>query len=338
MTTGTPQAATGGAAQILRDAFTRHLGYKALALLIALVFFYTRETESVSNRTLSIAVIAMLDPGEAQILVSDFPEQVTLKLQGPVSVLKDLRSQDVGPAVVSLEDIKDTEFRFNRNNFNLPEGVKIVKIYPDSVPVKFEDRASKEIPIVPDLQGKVLPGRYLGEAITIKPEKVVVTGARSAVERIQRWETEPLYVDDLEPGLHEIEVALAAPKIANVYPEKDTSAFVGLEVLQKFTEKWVRQIPVLLDEIPDTTGITVKPPTVSIYVKGPEEYVKTLDAESMNVYTTLSAEELAKTGSYLQKVSWAPPPEGVEFLKVQPPKVSVINHSPIALKNEQAGQ
>lgn len=319
----------------LRKAFTRNLGAKVLAVAIAVVFFYTRETESISHRTLSIPVIAMLDPGEDRILVSEFPEQVTLRLQGPVSVLKELRSQDVGPAVVPVMEIEGHKFRFSRGNFNLPDAVKITKIYPEAVPVQFEERATKEVPLSPEIRGKPPEGRFLGEKIQIQPRKVLIAGAKSAVDRVQRWETEPIYVDELDPGKHDIELTLAPPKLANVYLEQEITASVSLEIKQNIIEKWVRQIPIGIEGVKDHTGITVKPANASAYVRGPEEDVQELTADHLNIYATLSEEELMEPGNYPKPVMHDPPPQGSEFVKVVPLRVMVVNRSPAALKQDK---
>ena len=315
----------------LRNALTKNLGSKGLAFALTVVFFYMHETESMSQRTLSVPVIAMLDPGQDRILVSGFPEQVTLRLQGPVSVLKELRSQDVGPAVVPVTEITDQQFRFTRQNFNLPESVKITTIFPEAVPVEFEDRIEKQVPLEAEIRGTTAPGRYLGDRITIKPEVVTIAGARSAVERINRWQTEPLYVNELEPGLHEINLNLAPPDIANVYLKEESSASVTVEVLQKTMTKWFRKVPIGVEGI-EPAGITVKPTTVSVLVTGPEETVRPLDENMLNFYARLSGEELITIGPFQKPVEFAEPPPGVEFTKISPTKVVVTNHSPEALK------
>lgn len=322
------------AATWTRGALTHNMGFKVLAIALSLIFFYTRETESISHRTLSIPVIAMLDPGEDRILVSGFPEQVSLRLQGPVSVLKELRSQDVGPAVVPITDITEQQFHFTRQNFNLPDAAKITMIYPESVPVQFEEKTQKEVPLDVEIQGTPAPGRYLGEEIKIVPEKITIAGARSALERIQKWDTEPVYVEDLDPGHHVIDLTLAPPKLANVFIEHEPTASVTIEVLQKEMSKWIRKVPVGVEGI-DPAGITVKPATVSVYVRGPEEVVKPLDMDRLNFYATLTDEELITVGSYQKAVEHAPPPEGVEFVKIVPSKTIVINRSPAALKAEK---
>lgn len=318
----------------LRDALTKNLGFKALAIALALIFFYTRETESISHRTLSIPVIAMLDPTEHRILVSGFPEQVTLRLQGPVSVLKELRSQDVGPAVVPITEIKEQQFRFTRDNFNLPEAAKITMIYPESVPVQFEERIERIVELQVDIQGTPSSGRFLGDEIKVEPKTVTVTGARSAVQRIEKWDTEPLYVEELGPGLHVIDVNLAPPSHANVYIEHEPTASVTIEVLQKEMAKWIRKVPVGVEGI-DPAGITLKPPNVSVYVRGPEEVIIPLEMDMLNFFTKLTEEELITVGSYQKTIEHAPPPEGVEFVKIVPLKIMVINRSPAALKADK---
>ena len=318
----------------ITDALTKNLGFKALAVVLALVFFYTRETESISHRTLSIPVIAMLDPAEDRILVSGFPEQVTLRLQGPVSVLKELRGQDVGPAVVPIKEIKEHQFRFTRQNFNLPDAAKITMIYPESVPVQFEDRIQKKVPLIVEVKGMPAPGRYLSEEITIAPEKVNITGARSSVEYITDWDTEPVFVDELGPGKHVIDLTLAPPKLANVFIEHEPTATVTIEVLQREMAKWIRKVPVGVEGI-DPAGITMKPPTISVYVSGPEEVIHPLNVDMLNFYTTLTDEELITVGSYPKVIEHAAPPAGVSFVKIVPSKAIVINRSPAALKAEQ---
>src|SRR5439155_13761980 len=74
-----------------------------------------------------------------------------------------------------------------------PFGVEIVQVTPPSIALVFERSASRQVPVVPAVEGVPAPGFTVGKP-TSNPKTVEVVGPESAVARVTEALTEPVSV------------------------------------------------------------------------------------------------------------------------------------------------
>jgi len=309
---------------VITKFFFENFSYKVVAGICALVFFYSFQTEKIGTRTISCDVITIMDPPtDKYILTSHFPSQVAMKVEGPISVLKVLKSQDIGPIIIPISDFNSRIYKFDEKIIqSLPKGVRILKFYPDSVPMQFERRIEKFVPVIPSIEDGLPPGRVLASAIKILPEKIKIKGAESSIKKVDKWETQPVYLASLMPGIHEIKVGLSSPKLSHVTTEDETVT-IRIEIDYKMTTKWFKNIPVVIEKNEMVKNATIRPQSVSVLLSGPEEILKGLTPESLYFFVEVSHGEISAGGTISAEVKHGPLPEKTTIIKIYPPKVTV---------------
>ena len=113
------------------------------------------------------------------ILKSINPDQVQVRL-------------DLSKAIVG-----QNSFTITNENIKLPPGVLLKKMEPSVVDVVLDIKIKKELPVQVDWIGK-LPIYLVLTDVKVKPEKVVVVGGRSILEKISTLYTEKIRLDTIE--------------------------------------------------------------------------------------------------------------------------------------------
>jgi hypothetical protein len=82
-------------------------------------------------------------------------------------------------------------------------GLKILRVMPDTIVLSFEGRAEKRVPVRPRVTVKCAPMFRLGDTIKTIPAYVMVSGAEALVKRINYVETEPKNYTGLNKAVNE---------------------------------------------------------------------------------------------------------------------------------------
>lgn len=301
-----------------------NIGYKLIALLCSLIFFFSFKTERMGTRTISTDIIAIMEsPSDDYILVSQFPSQVAMKLEGPMSALKSLKGEDIGPLVIPISDFKSKDFTFDESVIEvLPKAVDVVRFYPDSIPLRFERRIEKILPVEPSIEGTPAPGRLMKIPVAVSPERVKVKGAESSMKKIEKWETQAIYVDSLGPGIHEVKVNLLPPRISHITLEEE-EVTVKIEIAYKIMDKWFRHLPLVADGAAGK-NVLIRPGKVSVLLSGPEEFLKPLTVDQLYFFVEVTESDLETGGSFQKEVKYSSLPEATAPTKLTPAKVTLI--------------
>jgi len=79
----------------------------------------------------------------------------------------------------------------------LPNQIEIHKIEPREIPVTFEQKYSKKVPVVLTHQFTFKDGYFQKGDVVIKPDSITITGAKSVVDSIQYYRADTLRLQDL---------------------------------------------------------------------------------------------------------------------------------------------
>lgn len=119
-----------------------------------------------------------------QYVVSGVPEHITVTLEGPNSVLVPTVRQRNFDVFVDLQDLGEGEHTVEVEHAKVPDELSIY-IEPKTIPVKIEERASEEFPVLIDyINMDELPEGYELKNAEVDPETVTITSSRSIIEQI----------------------------------------------------------------------------------------------------------------------------------------------------------
>ncbi len=171
--------------------FFQDLRYKLLALGIALLLWVVASGTSSVERGFDVPIAFQGVPDDL-VIVDKSTDEVNLRVSGSRAALRGVSPGameyrlDVSGAKQGMAD-----YEVDVSQFDLPRGAKIVSRSPSSVMVKFERRGSKVVRVRPDLEGEPEAGFQVA-GVSVEPDRVRITGARSEVMRLNEVITETI--------------------------------------------------------------------------------------------------------------------------------------------------
>jgi len=107
-----------------------------------------------------------------------------VRLRASPGIIHALTQADVS-AQIDLSGAKEGEriIHLTADSIRVPFGVKVVRISPASLILRFEETLQKEVPVRPRVAGQPASGYEVGE-VTSRPASVRVSGPRSRVEKV----------------------------------------------------------------------------------------------------------------------------------------------------------
>lgn len=164
-------------------AWRKNLGYKVVAVLLALaLWFYVNEernptTEDVLQVPLEVENLAFA------LVVADKPQEVEVRLQGRRELLARLSPRQVR-AFVDLQGegegvlIKTVEV-------TVPPNLRLVTVTPSQVSIRLDRISERQMPVVVEIEGRAADGYRALEPMT-DPVEVIVGGPQELLNRIDR--------------------------------------------------------------------------------------------------------------------------------------------------------
>ncbi len=305
----------------LKEAFSKNLGLKAMAMLFALGFFgYVHGQENVQQRTIPVSVISLPPERGDKELMTKIPPDIHVTLRGPGRTLTDLVQGGTPPVEIDLRSGYPTEIEFSKVMFRFPPQLELIVVDPPRLQLEWEEVVTRQIPLQASITGQLPEGFIMKGEPTVEPERVAVKGPRSRVEVMQFARLAPYNVTGLTEGRFPRRIAIDPP------PERvnylgSPAATVVVEVKRRESEKLFSERPV---QVVGPGNATVEPRTVDVTVIGPPNVVRALRPEQVVPRADLEATK-----------RWTPDSEAgaanVEVtvdlskvrVEVQPPSVTV---------------
>lgn len=194
----------------LRELFFEEWTLKLVALVITLALWLGVTSQSAPTIVRLRGVpLSFLLPADLEI--SNNPrEQVEVTLTGERRKLDDLASRNlVVTADVSgyREGERVARLTPDANLMDLPEGVEIVRVEPNTIPLRLEPRIERLVEVGVRVEGRPAEG-FEVRAIEVTPSRVTVRGPASHVRQLERATTETVMLDDRRDSFTLTQVAI----------------------------------------------------------------------------------------------------------------------------------
>ncbi|MCX5813036.1 MAG: CdaR family protein [Proteobacteria bacterium] len=161
---------------------------KALSLVLASMLWLAVSYMGESRMSISVRISA--DKLSRDLIVSKIgAEEVLVTLNGPVSILKDIRARDVGVSL-DLSNVKEGRYVYDlqKNNIRVPKGIQIEEVKPDYVVVEIDGTIEKRLKTIVKLEKKWM-GMYSIKSWA--PHYANAEGSRGALNNVDVIETVP---------------------------------------------------------------------------------------------------------------------------------------------------
>lgn len=262
-----------------------HLGLKLIALGLAVLLWLVVSGESIVERGLTVPLELQQFPPNLELQTKP-PSTVDVRVRGGSDTLGRLSTTDI-IAVLDLKGARPGQrlFHLTPDQVRVPFGVEIVQITPASVAMLFESSATKQVPIVPAVEGRPAPGFVIGK-ITSDPETVEIVGPESSVRRAAVAITEQFSVSGSRSTVSGTVTVGTLDSALRVKTSR--SATVEVEILPAPLERTVRGLPVHWRQLSPKLTAQFAPPTVDVTVRGKREALGRLSADDVSAYVDLS--------------------------------------------------
>jgi YbbR domain-containing protein len=191
--------------------------------------------------------------------------------------------------------------------------VRVASIVPAEIPVQFEPRVVRDVPVQPILEGEPAEGFRVAK-VTAEPAKVRIDGAKSAVEAMTRAPTRPLRVAEAR-GTTSGEVPLETPPLHTRFLDS-TLVTVRADVQPAMVERVFGDMPVKIVGLTRMEG-AVEPPVARLTLRGPSVLLKDVSAAQVSLQVEASLVDTRPPSRYIRALTVSGLPAGVAA-EVQP--------------------
>jgi YbbR domain-containing protein len=204
----------------------QHLGLKVLSLVVGVVLWMMVSGEETVERVVR-APLELQQIASGVEVSGELPSTVDVRLRGASGLLSRLAAGDV---VVALDLHGDRAGRrmiaLSAEQVHGPVGVEVVHIAPSALVLTLERSASREVKVIPSVDGTPASGFVVAKA-TAEPATVEIVGPESAVQRATEAVTEPVSVarasqsvrETVNVGVRDSLLRLKNPRPVNVTVE-----------------------------------------------------------------------------------------------------------------------
>jgi YbbR domain-containing protein len=299
--------------QFLRRYILHNLPYKITALLLAGIFWYIVQGEEILEINRKIHV--HLEVPENLLIKGNKIRIKDATISGPRLLLAQTSTFPL-EATVRIPSNKTGKLRIRLDKEyikNWNSKLKLV-IHDAYIQVVVDEKQTRILAIKEQLQG--VPGDgFIIEKAAIEPDKVIITGMKEDIARLNKIVTEPIDV----AGIHKstsFEVPLNTTGIAPAQLSVE-KVKVDLQVGEKKVNRQFANIPIDIEE--KVLPSRVRPAAVSIIVQGTPGVLNAIKDADLSAF--ISVRELLP-GRYEKKVQVKIPPDTV-LIETSPTTVEV---------------
>jgi YbbR domain-containing protein len=309
----------------IMEAIRHNRGLKVAALAGAVVLWYAiREVTSFEAKVQGVQLDVLLDPGwavldrsidEVDVLFRGSPSDIRYLNRDQIRVEVDLRGQSVAGS---------RDVRLGPRKVRAPGGVRAISVDPSEITLSLDREGAREVAVKADIVGNT-PDGFEVESVVCTPGQVRLQGPEGRLAGIAEAKTGPI---DLEGRLRSFTLTrtVLSPSetwSARVEPDR---VRVDVKIVERSTRKEVEGVPVQLVVRPDTPPINlVAEARVKLSLKGRSEILSGLEATNLSAYVDCTA---LQPGEVREVTIFAPVPNGVELLGVEPAQLRVEMRGP----------
>jgi len=294
----------------------RHLGLKALSVVLALLLWMIVSGEETVERGLRVPLELQQVPAGLE-LTGEVPATVDVRVRGASGTLSRVSTGDV-VAVLDLRNARSGRrlFPLTPKDVRVPFGVEIVQVQPSALAMAFEPSASRRVPVMPAVDGRPAPGYVVG-SLEADPKTVEVIGPESAVRRATEALTEAVPVSGARERVQQsVTLGLIDPSLRLKNAE---TATVTVQIVPAPLERSLHGRPVHLRNVAPNLEAQAIPSAVGLTLRGSRQALAQVEADDIVAYVDLAG---LGPGQYSLTVHADSSPE-VGVTRIEPSSVQV---------------
>jgi YbbR domain-containing protein len=260
----------------------RNFGLKLLSVCIAVLLWMTVAGEETVERGLRAPLELQQFPAGLEIQ-GETPSTVDVRVRGTSGALSRVGAGDI-VGVLDLHGARPGNrlFPMTPEQVRAPFGVEVVQVTPSTIALSLEKSLSREVPVVPSIEGTPAPGYVEQGKPVVTPDHVEIVGPESAVKRATEAVTETISITGLEKSIREdVTVGLVDPALRL---KTQRTVNVAVAIVPGPVERTIRNQPVRLRNLGPHLSAQAVPPVVDVGLRGSRDTIDRIDAEDVAAY------------------------------------------------------
>lgn len=266
----------------MRSFLTENLGLKLLSLVLAMLVWFAIAGETASEMGLRVPLELQNVPRDFE-LSGDTVDAVEVRVRASAGIVHALNPGDVSAQIDLAGSVEGERIvHLTADSIRVPFGVKVVKVAPAMLTLRFERTLQKVVPVRPRLVGRPAEGYEVAEVVSEPPE-VRLAGPRSRVEAVDSAFTEPLALDAARDSVSDVvRIGLEDPLLR---------IQGGAEVRVTARIRELHEQRTLKGVVVEARGgaARFRPGAVQLVLQGPAAVLRRLAAKDVKAYVDLAA-------------------------------------------------
>ena len=291
-----------------------NIAWKILSLVVAFGIWFVVMSANSIETTKEVNLELQLPPG--LVVANEVPDRVNFRLAGSKFFLRTV-ANSLETIHVDLSKAKPgpSYYTIQKDSLHLPIGVRVLSISPTSINPVLERVEIRTVPVEIVKKNEV-PNGYRLVRMQAMPKNVRIKGPKNLVERVTEVNSESIDLSDIPAGL-KWEVPLSTGHPALRFDE-EIEPKVVVEVEPTGSNFRVAGVPLTVKGR-SSSGATVKPDKVALFVNCPPNLIRTLTPDRVQAYVEVPE---TKAGIYVREVK-VDLPQGVKLVRIVPDRVQV---------------
>ncbi len=309
-------------AKTLKKIPKTFISFLIISFLIWLLITFSKEYVTVISYPVNYKNI----PQNKLLQESPIKEiSIAVKASGFKILRTKFKNKEINLEASNLQKKKGSFFYFLPNKQivkiqnQLLSGVLIKQIIQDTIHLNLGILGSKKVALKPNLEINFHIGYDLLEAISVKPDSIVISGPESQLQKINHLNLNKLILNDVKLDFRN-EVAISQLNLQNGLKFNVSKAIISGKV-DKFTEG-VLQIPFTIKNLPKNTNLTILRENVEVvFIVALSNFSKVSEA-SFKVECDYSISDNNNFGYLIPKV--ISKPSFIKSMKIVPSKIDFL--------------
>ncbi len=243
---------------------------KILSVFIALGMWIMVVSGHEETKEMTVPV-KLINVSNGKVAIADYPN-VSVNIKGAARLMQSLANSDV------LLNIDVAAFPNGQSirrilpvDFKKPLGLEIVDVKPAELRITLDDITSKDVRVLPSIIGEVKQG-YMVESITLKPNSVNVTGAKSVLSKLENISTMPINLSERSKNFVQNVVLKDYDGVTKIQP---SSVEVRVKLRENMVEHEFTNVPVECMNLKSNLMVANTPSLSYVKARGMEDIIDT---------------------------------------------------------------
>ncbi len=243
---------------------------KILSVFIALGMWIMVVSGHEETKEMTVPV-KLINVSNGKVAIAD-NSNVSINIKGAARLMQSLANSDV------LLDIDVATFpngqsirRILPEDFKTPLGLEVVDVKPAELRITLDNITAKDVRVLPSIIGEVKQG-YMVESITLKPNSVSVTGAKSVLSKLENISTMPINLSERSENFVQNVVLKDYEGVTKIQP---SSVEVRVKLRENMVEHEFTNVPVECMNLKSNLMVVNTPSLSYVKARGREDIIDT---------------------------------------------------------------